>query len=261
MTPPASSPLPVAQILGEIGRLHWHHVLVFLAAAVLYAVPVTLIAMPVVETMASMQGQQMPTPEQIEQFSSQGFLALLVVPLLTAALFWFWVRLTLMGPRSGWRNEGISHSLVAVLKIAGLFVVAIVAAVIGIFPLTIVIGLLAQNSITLLLTLLVVTFGTCLSFSLFSRRLVQLALEIPRTTGAPHPLIGMQQHLRLAALFTAATFGLYLVQSIVILALSSAGATLTAQVATGILSTATITVYASIHAIVYRMRTVPPAHA
>jgi hypothetical protein len=33
---------------------------------------------------------------------------------------------------------------------------------------------------------------------------------------------------------------------------------LSASVATGILSTATVTIYASIHAIVYRLRSVPP---
>lgn len=258
MIPPASSPLPVISILNEAARLHWQHVLVFLAAAVLYAIPVTLVLTPLAQTLVGLQGQQMPSQAQMQLLSRQGLVAVLIIPLLTAALFWFWVRLTLMGPRAGLRGDGASNSVMAVLRIAGLMTIAVLAGIVGVFPLTMLLGLLPQNGVTLLLTLLAVTFSVSLSFSIFSQRLVELALEVPRTVRSARPPIGMERHLRLAALFTATTLGLYLIQTIVSVALGAAGAVLSVQVATGILSTATITVYASIHAIVYRLRN-PPA--
>ncbi len=258
MTLPASQPLPALQILSEVARLHWQHVLLFLAAAVLYAIPAMLILTPLAETLVGLQGQQMPTQAQMELLSQQGLVVVLVIPLLTAALFWFWVRLTLMGPRAGLRGDGVSNSLMAVLRIAGQIVVAVLAAVVGVFPLTLLLGLLPQNSATLLVTFFAVTFSVSLSFAIFSRRLVELALEMPRTAPSARPPIAMESHLRLAALFTATTIGLYLIQTIVSVALGTAGAVLSVQVATGILSTATVTVYASIHAIVYRLRN-PPA--
>ncbi|MGE0667662.1 MAG: hypothetical protein AB7O49_13985 [Sphingomonadales bacterium] len=257
MTLPATSPIPVVRILAEVGRLHWQHALVFLAAAALYAFPVTMILSPLADTLMGLQSQHMPTPEQMERLGSQGLLAALVIPVLTAALFWFWVRLTLMGPRAGWRHEGAGRSILAVLQLAGLMVLALIAAAIGVFPLTLLLGLLGQSTVVQFLTFLVISFGTCLAYAVLSRRLVETALELPRTS-APPAVAGFEPHLRLAALFTAVTFGLFLVQSIVTMALTGANATLSVKVATGILSTATMTIYASIHAIVYRMRTVPP---
>lgn len=258
MTLPETSPLPVVQILSEVARLHWRHVLVFLASAALYAIPATLILSPLAETLVELQAKQTPTPALMDQLTTRGFYALLVIPLLSGALFWFWVRLTLLGARAGWRNDGAGRSLLAVLHIAGLMVMTLLVATIGLLPATLLLGLFGQSPVVQFLTFLVVTFGTCLAFAVFSRRLVEAALEFPRAPSPQRPAIRMDQHLRLAALFAAATFGLFLAQTIVNLALTSLGAVLSANVATGILSTATITVYASIHAIVYRLRTPPP---
>jgi hypothetical protein len=256
MTQPPRQPLPVVPILGEVLRLHWRHILLLFAVAALYAVPVTLMLTPMADTLAALQAKQ--TPELIERFASQGGNALIVILPLSAALFWFWVRLTLMGTRAAWRGQSAGQSLLAIAKLAVLLTAAVMVAAIGIFPATLILGLLGETALSASLTFMVVTFGTCLSFAVFSRRLVETALELPRNPGQPKPAAGIDQHLRLAAVFAAVTFGVFVVQTAIDMALTSIGATLSAQIVTGILSTATITIYASIHAIVYRLRTVPP---
>jgi hypothetical protein len=256
MTPPATSQLPVLQILSEAARLHWRHVLIFLGAAVLYAVPVTVILTPMAGTILQLQAKQ--TPELMEQFASQSLYAVVVIPLLSAALFWFWVRLTLMGARAGWRNDGIGRSLLAILQIAGLMVAAVVAAAVGILPVSLLLGLMGASAVVEFLTLVTVVFSLAFTFSVLSRRLVETALEIRREATPTPEKPRLEQHMRLAALFAATTFGMFLVQTIVSVILTGIGAPLSASVATGILSTATVTIYASIHAIVYRLRSVPP---
>jgi hypothetical protein len=84
-------------------------------------------------------------------------------------------------------------------------------------------------------------------------------MDIPK--GQRRTNVTMEDHFRFAALLAAASFMLLMLQTLVSGGLAVLGATLTAKLAAGLFSVLAITAMASLHAIVYRMRTMPPKPA
>jgi hypothetical protein len=84
--------------------------------------------------------------------------------------------------------------------------------------------------------------------------MVERAMDIPSDSQPHHPHVTMPEHLRLAALFASVTFALFLLEGMIAGLLQAGGAELTVKVLSALSTTVVITVFASIHAIVYRMR-------
>ncbi len=258
MIPPAPTPpLPVLQILSETARLHWTHILVFLAAAALFAIPMTLALMPVADDLLRMTGT--PTPEAFEHLVGPMMRVALLGLALGAVLFAFWARLTLMGPRAALAADPGGWPLRS-LKVAGLLLLAWITASLAMMPISAVLGLMGGAALSQYLIAMLSILAMAFFYALFSRWMVESALDIRRASSAPRPAVPLAAHVRLAALLTAVILGLIVIQTVVHGLLVAVGAELTARVAGGIFMTLIVTTYASIHAIVYRLRTVPPGN-
>ena len=105
-------------------------------------------------------------------------------------------------------------------------------------------------------TQIVATLAISFLFALLSRRLVEASMDIQK--GQRRNPVTMEDHFRFAALLAAASFMLLMLQTLLSGGLAALGATLTSKLAAGLFSVLAITAMASLHAIVYRMRTVPP---
>lgn len=259
MTQPVTPrPLPVLQIITEAARLHWSHVLVFLAAAALYATPIML-ALATLGDNVTRSPEEL-TPEIMETLAPRLGMVLLVGIPLSAALFAFWTRLTLMGPRAALFDQAAGWPF-RILRVTGLFLLAWITASVTLIPVSVMLSALGRSALSSYLIMFFMVFTIAFYFALFSRWLVETSLDIPRgsaSSSAARAPVSIQAHLRLGALFSAVILGLLVIQTLIQTVLITLGATLTAQVATGIFLTIVITTYASVHAIVYRLRTVPP---
>ena len=259
MTQPViPQPLPVLQIITEAARLHWSHVLVFLAAAALYATPIML-ALATLGDNVTRSPEEL-TPEIMEVLAPRLGMILLVGIPLSAALFAFWTRLTLMGPRAALFDQAAGWPF-RILRVTGLFLLAWFTASITLVPVSLILSVLGRSALSSYLIVFFMVFTIAFYFALFSRWLVETSLDIPRGSNAGRTAISIQAHLRLGALLSALILGLLVIQTLIQTVLIGLGATLTAQVGTGIFLTLVITAYASVHAIVYRLRTVPPLKA
>ncbi|MEN3974530.1 hypothetical protein [Emcibacter sp. SYSU 3D8] len=232
--------LPVLAILSEVYRLHWRHVLILFAITAAYAPPLIFGLGP-----AMLEISKIP-PDQMQQIDGalrdKFMLSVAAVIVLSSAIFVFWVRLTLVGPRAAILGEPIRWPI-RMVRVALLFALAGLGGFIALLPL----GAFRQVLATLVISFL---------FALLSRRLVEACMDIPK--GQKHAPASMEENFRFGALLAAASFLLLLVQTLVSGVLAVIGAPMTANVAAGLFSVLAITVMASIHAIVYRLRTVPP---
>ncbi len=232
--------LPVLAILGEVFHLHWRHVLMLFAMTAAYAPPLIFGLSPAMIEISKIPPERM---QEIDGALRGSFMASIVaVIILSAAIFVLWVRVTLIGARAALLGDPARWPI-RILRVIGLFAVAGLGGVIALLPL----GLFTQLLATLAISFL---------FALLSRRLVVACMDIAKGQGKT--AVTMEDHFRFAALLAAASFLLLLVQTVVSGGLAVVGATLTAKVAAGLFSVLAITVMASLHAIVYRLRTVPP---
>ena len=266
MTQPViPQPLPVLQIISEAARLHWSHVLVFLAAAALYATPIMLAIWPIMVTLGSLGDNFNASPENLPPeivlaLAPRVGMTLLIGFPLSAALFAFWVRLTLIGPRAALLDQATGWPL-RILRVTGVFLLAGVVAYIAMLTGTIMFGVLAPTNLSSYLIVFFMVAAIAFYFALFSRWLVESSLDIPRDSTTARAAIGIQAHLRLSALLSPLILGLLVIHALIRTVLVSMGAAVTALVGMGIFLTLVITAYASVHAIVYRLRTVPPLKA
>lgn len=243
MTQPTNRLLPVFAILAEALRLHWRHVLMLFAITAVYAPPLIFGLTPAMLELAKIPPDRV---EEIDAAMRGTFLASIVaVIILSAAIFVFWVRLTLIGPRAALTGDAVRWP-VRILWTMLLFAIAGLGGVFALLPL----GVFTQIVATLAISFL---------FALLSRRLVEASMDIPK--GQRRTSVTMEDHFRFAALLAAASFMLLMLQTLVSGVLAVLGATLTAKLAAGLFSVLAITAMASLHAIVYRMRTVPPKPA
>jgi hypothetical protein len=254
--PPTPQPLPLARILSEVARLHWHHVLAFAAAALLFSTPLIVMLTPLAAELTRSTGEM--TPESMEAVAPRMVAIVLAAIAMGAVLFAYWTRLTLIGSRAALSDDAGGWPLRG-LRVAGLFLLTWLAASITLLPVSVLLGLLGTSMLSQSLVALLMLFAMSFYFALFSRRLVEASLDIPRKADAPRPRFRLDGYLRLAGLFSTVLVGLIIAQVLIQTVLLAAGAALTAQVATGIFMTSVVTVFASVHAILYRLQTVPPA--
>lgn len=240
MTQPLNRFLPVFAILAEVLRLHWRHVLMLFAITAVYAPPLIFGLSPTM-----LEISKIP-PERVQEIDAAlrgTFLASVVaVIILSAAIFVLWVRVTLIGPRAALMGDPVRWP-VRILWVMLLFSVAGLGGIIALLPL----GAFTQVVATLVISFL---------FALLSRRLVEASMDIPK--GQRRTAVTMEDHFRFAALLAAASFILLMLQTVLSGGLAVLGAPLTAKLAAGLFSVLAITAMASLHAIIYRMRTVPP---
>lgn len=240
MSKPPPKFLPVLAILGEVFQLHWRHVLMLFAMTAAYAPPLIFGLGPAMIEISKIPPERM---QEIDGALRGSFMAsIIAVIVLSAAIFVLWVRVTLIGARAAVLGDPARWPI-RILRVIGLFAVAGLGGVIALLPL----GMFTQLLATLAISFL---------FALLSRRLVIASMDIAKGQG--QAVVTMEDHFRLAALLAATSFLLLLIQTVVSGGLAMVGATLTAKVAAGLFSVLAITVMASLHAIVYRLRTMPP---
>lgn len=252
---PQPQPFPVLAIISEAARLHWRHILIVFAAAALYAPPLMTIFTPVAAEIAKLPPDA--APEQVAPMMGKMALGGVMFLFLSASLFAFWVRVTLMGPRAALSDDALGWPF-RIVRTAGLFVLAGLGTIAGLLPISLLVSVFGIGTgFAQILLILSVTFVMSFFFALLSRWLVETALDIPRDKDRARPRIAMDAHLRLAALFTSVTFGLMMIEIVIGQILAGIDAPLSAQIVTAIYLAVSVTAFASIHAIVYRLRTVP----
>ncbi|MBI1181956.1 MAG: hypothetical protein GC201_15530 [Alphaproteobacteria bacterium] len=249
---PGGAPLPVLSILQETARLHWRHILVLFAAAAVFATPIVLMLAPALAGLQTLSGTS--DPETVAKAVGELSVAYAVALPLCAILFTFWVRVTLLGPRLA-LVDNPARWPVRVLWNVGLFLGICLASSLAMIPVTLVTATLGSGSwLFNMIQILMMVFVLCLFFALASRMLVERSMDIPAEAESPQSPTTLADHTRLASLFASVTFGLLLVEGLVNNLLRVIGAPLTAMVVAGLSFTLVITVFASIHAIVYRIR-------
>jgi hypothetical protein len=252
MTQPAPL-LPIMPILRETARLHWQHVLVLVAVAALYSLPLMGLLTPLLVEMAEFTRK--PDPALAGPMLSRLLLASVLALAMSAALFAFWVRVTLLGPRVALFDSPGAWPM-RILRVAGRLLLVSLGTMAVMMPAMLLVQPLGY--LGAVIGTFAMAFGLSFFFALLSRRLVEASLDL-RRDAAPAAPMPLDWTMRFAALLSAVFFGLLLIQGVLSGALLAAGAPLSAMVVNGLYAAVALTAFASICAIVYRLRTVPPA--